>query len=164
MTDFGLKIEHKIHKLNANSVRQNSQKLGPVLCFLFCRKASAQKLKCSFVGSVFFLTFSLIHSSLLAAAAAVLFLMTKMRLSERHIASIYGRAWASSHLYSYKCKDTKKAWGLQENPQKPEKKVRARGAKTFVGVCADYTQSARSMRTDIVHGRRFTPKLVAMKK
>lgn len=87
-----------------------------------------------------------------------------MRLSERHIASIYGRAWASSHLYSYKCKDTKKAWGLQENPQKPEKKVRARGAKTFVGVCADYTQSARSMRTDIVHGRRFTPKLVAMKK
>jgi len=53
---------------------------------------------------------------------------------------------------------------LQENPQKPEKKVRARGAKTFVGVCADYTQSARSMRTDIVHGRRFTPKLVAMKK
>jgi hypothetical protein len=37
---------------------------------------------------------------------------------------------------------------LQENPQKPEKK----------------SPGARSMRTDIVHGHRFTPKLVAMKK
>jgi hypothetical protein len=53
---------------------------------------------------------------------------------------------------------------LARKSSKTRKKVRARGAKTFVGVCADYIQSARSMRTDIVHGHRFTPKLVAMKK
>ena len=164
MTGFRLKIEHKIHKLNANSVRQNSQNLGPVLCFLFCRKASAQMLKCSFVGSVFFLTFSLIHSSLLAAAAAVLFLMTKMRLSERHIASIYGRAWASSHLYSYKCKDTKKAWGLQENPQKPEKKS-GRAARRLLLVSVQTISRARAVCAPILcMVIVFTPKLVAMKK